>query len=400
MRKRPDFAVLLRRRREFKVARILASETPSFKKPREGTTTQHKPSIVAPRVGRARSFNLGRVVPILLAAGMLAAFGLSPARGAEPLKIRIAWTTVPGQLAPVLFAQKNLVPHYGKTYVVENFHFAGSGPMVTALATGDLDIAQLAPSALAFAIENAHMADVRVITDGYQDGVDDHYSSLFLVRRDSGITTIEDLKGKVIAVNAFAGALDITVRVMLRMHGLQAGKDYSIVEAAFPNLGAMLEQRKADLISLVLPFTETIEQRGDVRPLFRMKDAFGRTQMLFNVARASFLKHNRAALGDFFEDYLRSLHWFLDPAHRQEAVEIVAQFNHRPTSDFSSYLFTPRDYYRDADGHPDIAALQRNIDVLKKFDFIKAGFDVEKYSDLSFIDEAARRLKSDSGARK
>lgn len=353
-----------------------------------------------PRTIEMRLCNLARVATILLVAGMMVTHVFGAAQGAEPLKIRVAWTTVPGQLVPVLFAQKNLLQHYGTTYVVENFHFAGSGPMVTALATGDIDIAQLAPSALAFAIENAHMADVRVITDGYQDGVDDYYSSVFLVRADGGIGKIEDLKGRAIAVNVFGGALDIAVRVMLRMHGLEADKDYSIVEAAFPNLGAMLEHRKVDLVSLVLPFSETIEQRGNVRPLFRMKDAFGRTQMLFNVARLSFLEDNHAALADFFEDYLRSFHWFLDPKHRQEAVEIIAQFNHRPASDFSSYLFTPRDYYRDADAIPDIAALQRNIDVLKKFAFIKAGFDVAQYTDLSFIEDAAKRLNSESGAAK
>ena len=108
---------------------------------------------------------------------------------------------MPGQLTPVLFgpdAQDHLLKHYGKTYTVSHFHFAGSGPMVSALASGQIDIAQLAPSSLGFAIENAHIADIKVITDGYQDGVDGHYSSLFLVRKDSPIQTVSDLKGKVV----------------------------------------------------------------------------------------------------------------------------------------------------------------------------------------------------------
>jgi NitT/TauT family transport system substrate-binding protein len=262
--------------------------------------------------------------------------------------------------------------------------------MVSALGAGQIDIAQLAPSSLGFAIENAHLDDVRVITDGYQDGVDDHYSSVFLVRKDSPIKTVEDLKGKVVAVNAFGGALDIAARAMLRLHHLEANKDYAIVESAFPNLSAMLEGGKVDLVSLVLPFSEAAESRGDVRVLFRMKDVFGTTQMLFNVARASFLDKNGAAFGDFFADYVRAQHWFLDPVHRNEAVQIVADFNKRPASDFAPYLFSAQDFHRDRDARPNLAALQRNMDQLKDLGILKAKIDVKRYADLRFIDAAAK----------
>ena len=326
-------------------------------------------------------------------AGIFLALSAAVA-SADPLEIRIAWTTVPGQLTPVLFAKTDQLKHEGTSYVVKHFHFAGSGPMVSALAAGQIDIAQLAPSSLGFAIENAHIADIKVITDGYQDGVDGHYSCVFLVRKDSPIKSIEDLRGKVVGVNAFGGAIDIAARAMLRTHHLEANKDYTMVEGAFPNLDPMLEQQKVDLIGLVLPFSEVAEQKGDVRPLFRMKDALGTTQMLFNVARASFLAKNRAALADFFEDYVRAQRWFLDPANHDQAVQIVADFNKRPASVFSSYLFTPADFHRDPNARPNLAALQRNMEQLKELGFLKTDVDVKRYADLSYIDGAIKRLKN------
>lgn len=331
-----------------------------------------------------------------LAACALLLLTAGTALAAQPLQIRIAWTTVPGQLTPILFgpyAQKHLLHDYGKAYVVTHEHFAGSGPMITALAAGQVDIAQLAPSSLGFAIENAHLDDVKVITDGYQDGVDNHFSSVFLVRKGSGIRTVDDLKGKVVAVNAFGGALDIAARAMLEKHHLVANQDYSIVEGAFPNLGAMLEQRKADLIGLVLPFSEVLQKRGNVRVLFRMKDVFGQTQMLFNVARDSFLEKNHPALQHFFDDYVRAQRWLLNPANREKAVELVAQFTKRPTSVFAPYLFTPKDAYRNPDARPNLAALQRNMDQLKQLGILKASIDIKRHSDLSFIDAAVSRLK-------
>jgi NitT/TauT family transport system substrate-binding protein len=338
----------------------------------------------------SRSFHRRAAPAAFLAALMGLVF--ATAASADPLEIRIAWTTVPGQLTPVLFAKTDQLRHEGTSYVVKHFHFAGSGPMVSALASGQIDIAQLAPSSLGFAIENAHINDIRVITDGYQDGVDGHYSSVFLVRKDSPISTVEALRGKVVAVNAFGGALDIAARAMLRRHHLEANRDYTMVEGAFPNLGSMLVEKKVDLISLVLPFSEVAEKSGNVRPLFHMKDALGTTQMLFNVARASFLSKNRAALADFFEDYVRAQRWFLDPANRTQAVQIVADFNKRPVSVFAPYLFTPEDFHRDPNARPNLAALQRNMEQLKALGFLKTDIDVKRHADLSFIDGAVKRL--------
>jgi NitT/TauT family transport system substrate-binding protein len=42
---------------------------------------------------------------------------------------------------------------------------------------------------------------------------------------------------------------------------------------------------------------------------------------------------------------------------------------------------------------PDIAALQKNVDLTHELGFVPASFDVKAHSDLSLIDEAAKRLQ-------
>jgi sulfonate transport system substrate-binding protein len=42
---------------------------------------------------------------------------------------------------------------------------------------------------------------------------------------------------------------------------------------------------------------------------------------------------------------------------------------------------------------PNLAALQRNVDLTKELGYAQASFDVKKYSDLSMVEEAAKRLK-------
>lgn len=312
---------------------------------------------------------------------------------AEPLKIRIAWTTVPGQLTPVLFAKADQLRHAGTSYVVEHSRFAGSGPMVTALATDAVDLAPLAPSSFGLALQNARIQDIRIVSDDYQDGAAGHYSNEFLVRKDSPIRTIEDLKGKILAVNGIGGGSDSALRAMLRRHGLEDRRDYAVVETQFANMAAMLDEQKVDLISQVLPFSFNLHREDRVRTLFTMHDVFGTTQSLFNVARAGFLEKHKAVLADFFEDYVRSLQWFLDPSHRDEAVQIVAQFNQRPAATFAGYLFTKQDVYRDAGARPNLEALQNNMRQQKDLGFLAIDVNVAAYADLSFIEQAAKRLQ-------
>lgn len=116
----------------------------------------------------------GSALTIVLSA-LLATSGT--VRAAEPLKLRVAWAVVPAQLTAVLFEKKDLLKHYGKSYTVEAIHFRGSTPQITALAAGELDLASLAFSSFALAVQNAHMNDLRVVSDLYQDGIPGYYSN-------------------------------------------------------------------------------------------------------------------------------------------------------------------------------------------------------------------------------
>jgi NitT/TauT family transport system substrate-binding protein len=42
---------------------------------------------------------------------------------------------------------------------------------------------------------------------------------------------------------------------------------------------------------------------------------------------------------------------------------------------------------------PNLDALQRNVDTTRELGFVKKKIDIKKYSDLSLVQEAAKRLK-------
>ena len=110
------------------------------------------------------AMRLIRLMEVALCAVILTA-AATTARAADPVKIRIGWIAAPANLAPILFAKPGIAQNLGKTYELEPIRFNGSPPMITALNAGELDIALLAYSSFALAIENAKMDDLRAIAD-------------------------------------------------------------------------------------------------------------------------------------------------------------------------------------------------------------------------------------------
>jgi sulfonate transport system substrate-binding protein len=332
------------------------------------------------------------IIGVLL-AGLTGPLGAAAAWGADPLGIRIGWVAIPSELQAVLFAKPGVAKHVHQSYEMDAIHFAGTPAMITALAAGDLDIAPLAYSSLATAIEKAGMDDLRVISDEFQDGVDGYSTNKYMVLKDSPIRTVEDLRGKVVASNAIGSALDMGLRAMLRKHGLEDKKDYTLVEVNFANMKSVLVDHKVDLICAVAPFSHDLGLNEVARTLFTQKEAIGRTQMIIWVARAGYLQKNRAALVDFLEDYLREVRWYTDPANQPEVIQILANVTKLPPERFAPWVYTKDDQYRDPWGLPDLDVLQANMDLQRELGFLKSQIDVKKYAELSLIKEAGARLK-------
>jgi NitT/TauT family transport system substrate-binding protein len=312
---------------------------------------------------------------------------------AEPLRIRIGWGSMPAHLIPALYQDTSALKHYGKSYTIEPMQFGGSTPQITAMASGDIDMAAFSPAAMVLGVVNARL-DLRVVADVLQDGKPGYYSQSIYVRADSPIKTVQDLKGKTVAVNAIGSAVDNAVRAMLSKSGMNSKNDVRVIEASFANVLPMLNDGKIDAGPVQQPMASRLVKEGKLRLLFSSADAMGLTQFVFLVARKKFLDEHREALKHFFEDHVRAIRWITDPKNREKALPIIAKASVRPVNDMD-YMFTDIDYFRDPFGMPDVAALQQAIDISAQLGTVPRPIKVSPdYLDLSFVEEARKRIEA------
>jgi sulfonate transport system substrate-binding protein len=330
---------------------------------------------------------------LLLAMAALAWFGAPAAHAQQPVKIRIAWVVPVGNSPTILYEIPSILKHKGKSYDIDLVRFQGTPPMITALQAGELDIALFAFSTFALAIQNANMQDLRVIADEAQEGVEGYFTSPYNVLKDAPINKVEDLKGKLVASVGPGAAVDIAMRARLKRAGLEDKRDYTIVEAGFPNMRAMLAEKKVDLISSVLPFAGDPELVKIARPLFTVRDAMqGPSQFVIWAAREPFLQKNKAVMNDLMEDSVRALHFYMDPKNREQFLEVATRVSKQPASAFG-YSYTKNDLYRDPNFRPNLDSLQRAVDIMPELGLLRAKLDVKQYADLSYVEEAAKRVK-------
>jgi sulfonate transport system substrate-binding protein len=313
---------------------------------------------------------------------------------AEPVKIRVEWSTIPGQFAPLIPTVPKYAPnvyrHYGKSYVVEPVRLQGGGASLTALAAEQVDIATLSPQALVLGVSEAKL-EMRVIGQQISTEVPGYLLTHFWVR-GSEVKKVEDLKGKIVAVNARGANVDSAAHIVMRKFGLEEPKDYQIAEVRFPAMVAALESKRVDAAPLVPPFDRIAARNPEFKRLFSVGDAFGPVETLMFMTKAAFVAKNRAALVDFLEDNIRMRRWMFDPKTRMDAIKQLSDTTKIPVAEYADWVYTTNDYYYHPQALTDVQRLQHNVEVLKQARVIPDAINVTPYVDLSLVNEAAARV--------
>ena len=278
------------------------------------------------------------------------------------------------QLTPVRAAYIPVVSWLPAWVAKEKGFFEQNGLDVTLSVTQNLSVLpgtlgrqfDFAPSTPPDLIK-AVLAGIDVVAVAGQ-GIEtrDNPSTHLIVRKDSAITSMQDLKGKVIATPTLGAIIHVSV-----LHGLQKnGIDLNsirAVEVPFPNMPDQLKAGNVDAVEALEPFAGQLLAAGNRSlgdPLLSVSD-----QVLYTfwISERKWAADNHAVI-DAWVASLNQAKQFMD-ANPQEARAILAKYTKLPEAvvqkiPFVTYRFSlnPRDFAVWVNVLKDLGQITRSID--------------------------------------
>ncbi len=181
----------------------------------------------------------------------------------------------------------------------------------------------LAPLAMALREQGV---PIKIVYLGHRDG------TAVMVRKDSQIYRMQDLRGKRVAVpNRFSNQHLLIFRA-LRDAGMSAN-DIEMLEMPPPDMPAALYAKAVDAISSGEPFMAQTELDGYGRVLWLTKDVWPGFISCVLAVHEDMIKNDREAVQELVDGIAKSGKW-IDQSmdHRMDAAQVVAEkyYNQHP----------------------------------------------------------------------
>jgi ABC-type nitrate/sulfonate/bicarbonate transport system substrate-binding protein len=182
------------------------------------------------------------------------------------------------------------------------------------LAAGKFDIAHAAVDNAVAMVEAGN--DV-VIVSGGDAGMND-----FMVRRE--INAIEDLRGKLLAVDAPNTAYALAAKKILKLHGLLETRDYSVKLAGGtgPRAAAMVADPQLAAGMINPPFSFSVLDKG-LKSLGSQFDLLGPYQATGAFVMRPWAVLHADVLTRYLAAYIEGQRYVLNPANRHEMVALL-----------------------------------------------------------------------------
>lgn len=208
---------------------------------------------------------------------------------------------------------------------VEFLKFSGWPEVKESLMTGRIKAANLlAP--LAMDLVDGRIP-VKIVSIAHRSG------AVIMVRKDSPIKTMRDLKGKRVAVPSRFAVDYLYLRKLLKKHRM-AANDVELVEMPPPDMPAALYVKSVDAYGTGEPFGAVAERAGYARPLYMTRNDWPNYICCVLTVRDELIRENRPLVQQLVNYVLAAGRWLdSSPAHRTKAVEIAARrefFNQDP----------------------------------------------------------------------
>ena len=297
---------------------------------------------------------------------------------ADPVTIRVGRGGAAEEQLWLMAAKPEIAPNQGKAYKLNLVSFPATDKRFLAFEAGELDLATgSANSVILVASSGAQMSAIASISQESQKG----FVTQYMVKKDSPIKSIADLRGKTVGVNGFNSSIHLWAMLALQKAGLTT-KDVTFVPMPFPAQGEALRAGKIDLGAFPQPFAKMEQDKGEARTLFTSKEGVPfDEELILLVAKPEFLKKNGDAVKAFLSDLVAATKYYEQNPNEARQALIDAKFVRLP----SKVYFEMTDYFRPPSARIDLDALKKMQDLQIKAGWQDKSADIDKLVDLSYL---------------
>lgn len=210
---------------------------------------------------------------------------------------------------------------------------AGGATAVQMVSSGDVQGALLSTMALINAA-NSGMPVVGVAD--IQSAFADAPLEEFYVRADSGIDSIEDLKGKTIAINLVKSSFHYTWLMALENAGMTS-KDVTFVNLPFDQQEGALMRGDVDAIGLMQPYSPSARNNPELKQLYTAVDAFGERQFCEIFVNSVWAENNQEEAKAFVRGIVKATEWIAE--NQVEAKAIISKYTGVDVANIDDYKF-------------------------------------------------------------
>jgi NitT/TauT family transport system substrate-binding protein len=222
-------------------------------------------------------------------------------------------------------------------------------------------------------------------------------STALMVRKDSPIQSIEQLKGKKVGITQTGSTYHYMIGKLLEKHGLSL-KDIELVPLnSIQGLMEAMKSSQVDAVMLNEPNITTVLNEGYGRVVTQVGDEmdYQTSGIFFSPKFAA----NKDAAVRFMKAYAKATRYYYDAvlvkkdgktvpgANYDEVVKIIAKYTDQPEANVKQGL-----PYIDRDGKLLASDIQTQIDWYAKEKLIDKAVDPKQIVNTEFLDEALKQL--------
>lgn len=339
------------------------------------------------------SFQSQRLLPSLILAALALLTGCaapapSHSSSPEPSPATLRVNVFPGSSnLPLLVAvQKGFMAKRGITVEIQNT--PNSEEQRAGLAAAKFEIAMAAVDNALAMVEVAKL-DV-VIVSGGDGGMNE-----VMVRKD--INSLQDVRGKSLAVDAPNTAYALAAKKILKDNGLLEGRDYKVVAVGGtgPRTNAMVANPELVIGIANPPFSITTRERG-LKSLGTQYSFIGDYQAQGAFVMRDWAKRNPELLERYLAAVIEGYRYAMQPSHQAEMVAILAtRFQLTPAVAEAAYKMLMSPGGLSVDGRMNMAGFRRVLALRAEMEGLWGGKapEPDRYLDLSYYDRAIKQAR-------